>query len=102
MEKTLTELNTLYDRVNKLLQKEDRCKNSDKWLIYRVLEEICSEKGEKLFIPWTLFDEFPSYESITRCRRKIQNDEQRNLPTDPEVLEKRKLRKEAFRGWAIR
>jgi hypothetical protein len=102
MENILTELNTLYQRVDKLLENENRCKNSDKWLIYRVLEEICSEKGEKLFIPWTLFDEFPSYESISRCRRKIQNDEQRHLPTDQEVIDRRKIRKDVFKEWAVR
>jgi hypothetical protein len=93
------DLNTLTKRVENILSRDNNAKNSDKWLIYRVLEEISQENGEKLFIPFTLFDEFPSFESITRCRRKL-NEEGKHLPTDREVIEKRKKREKVFRTWA--
>lgn len=42
-------------------------------------------------------------ETISRCRRKIQNDEPRMfLPTSPSVRRKRRIKEEAFREWAVR
>lgn len=93
------DLNTLTKRVENILSRDNNAKNSDKWLIYRVLEEISQENGCNLFIPFTLFDKFPSFESITRCRRKL-NEKGRYLPTDREVIEKRKKRERVFRNWA--
>ena len=41
----------------------------------------------------------PSAETITRCRRKIQNSEGVLLPTQ-DVYEKRNRKQWVFRGWA--
>jgi hypothetical protein len=35
--------------------------------------------------------------TVTRARRKIQHDYRKYLPTDPDVLRKRKLREEDFK-----
>lgn len=97
MSSTEIEFETVRDLVRDLLKKEPRCRNDDKWLIYRVMSHFT-----RVFIPYDDFDKFPSYESVSRCRRKIQYDEGLFLPTDPDVLRKRRIKTDEVKIWALK
>ena len=56
--------------VEEILKTDERARNDDKWLVYCVYR-----KKTKIFIPFEDFSILPSPESITRCRRQIQNTE---------------------------
>ena len=83
--------------VEGLLRDDVLCRNSDKWLIFKVLEKICKRNGVNIFVPFNLFERFPAYETISRIRRKIQNDEKTFLPTDHNVIAKRAAKERRFR-----
>ena len=90
---TKYEFEKVKDLVEKLLQKEERCRNDDKWLTFRVMQHFT-----KIFIPFEDFEKMPSFETVKRTRAHIQNVEKRFIPTKPEVLAKRQQRKEQVKG----
>jgi len=98
--KTLLEFASTKELVERILEKDTQARNSDKWLIYNTINAICQKFNRKLFIPYDLFNSFPSYETISRCRRKL-NEQGKYLPTDPEVIKRRAKRERAVRDWAI-
>lgn len=96
---TEIEFDNTRELVEKLLQKDERNRNDDKYLTYNVFQEIAKKHGKKIFIPFDLFKEFPAFETVKRVRAKIQNEENRFLPTDPNVLEKRNKRQKEVKDW---
>lgn len=58
--------------VEKILEKDERSRSDDRWLVYCVYRKLT-----KIFIPFEDFEKLPSPESVTRCRRQIQNKEGR-------------------------
>jgi len=92
---TIYEFTKTQELVETLLKEEVRCRNDDKWLCYRVIRHFT-----KAYIPFEDFSKFPSFETISRVRRKVQNDEDKYLPTDPEVLLKRRLRSQDVALWS--
>jgi hypothetical protein len=98
--KTLLEFASTKQLVGNILAGNEKARNSDQWLIYYVLNTICQKFDKKLFIPFELFAEFPQQESITRTRRKW-NEQGKYLPTDPKVIEHRRKRQRAVRDWAL-
>ena len=98
---TKEEIQTVKAIVEDLLEKDPKTRNSDKWLTYLVFEEIAKQNGKTIYIPFDLFSKFPAFETVKRVRAKIQNEEKRYLPTDPEVLEKRQGRQEEFKQFAL-
>jgi len=85
--------------VERILAKDEKARENDTWLCFRVFEEIARKYGKGIFIPFELFEKFPSFETITRVRRKLQNDEGKYLPSE-ETLQMRKDRQESMRNWA--
>lgn len=79
----INKLNTIKANVERLMAEDERCRNDDKWLWYRYVREI---QGIKLFIPFDQFEKMVTFETITRCRRKIQNTEGRYPPTKKTIL----------------
>ena len=96
LESTIQEIKTVKELVIKLLEKDDRCKNDDKWLTYRVFSEIAIRHNKNIYIPFELFNLFPAFETVKRCRAFIQNTEKRYLPTDEQVLNRRQNREKIF------
>ena len=94
MVRTMTKLKEVKKLVEQILAEDERARNDDKWLIYRVLSHYT-----KVYIPFEDFEKIPSYETITRARRLIQNKEGKYLPTDPEVLKKRRIFEEEIKEW---
>jgi hypothetical protein len=70
--------------VGRVLENDERARNDDRWLVVKVLQEM----GFKIFIPYDQLDKMPSFESIRRCRQKIQEDGE-YLPTNKKVLDGR-------------
>lgn len=70
--------------IRKILQEDERARNDDKWLFYRVMREYTN-----IFIPFEDFERIPSPATILRDRRKVQNEDKELVATDPEVYKKR-------------
>ena len=78
--------------VRGVLKEDERSRDSDKWLIINVLRKM----GFKIYIDYTDLENMPSFESITRSRRIIQNNDGEFL-SSPEVDEQRTKRREECR-----
>lgn len=92
---TNKEIKTVYSIVKGLLEKEELCRNDDKYLTFRVMQHFT-----KIYIPFEDFKKIPAFETIKRCRAKIQNDEGKLLPTIDKVRFRRRQRQHAFKQWA--
>jgi hypothetical protein len=75
----------LKEIIERLLAEDERCRNDDKWLTFRVIQHYT-----KIYIPFEDFKRIPDFASVKRIRAHIQNKEGRFLPTDPEVMRKRR------------
>ena len=109
-------LNTIKERVRSLLERDVRCRNNDKHLILeylkdqgydvRVEDSTVWEDGrfvQKPHIVWRIVEEqfgaIPAFETITRCRRAVQNTDGEFLPTDPHVVHARGIREGLVREY---
>lgn len=70
--------------VASVLQDDVKARSSDKWLILKVLQRL----GFEVYADYEMIAELPSFETITRCRRKFQ--EEGLYPADEVVFEIRK------------
>lgn len=93
----MKELDLLYNIVNEELRQDERCRNDDLYLLWKVWR-----KFSPVYIPFDDFSKIPPAESITRVRRKIQNTERRYPPTNNEIAMKRGIRQEEFRAWTVK
>ncbi len=66
------------DVVHSILKKDSRARNNDKYLILETLRHM----GFKVYIDYEDLEVMPSFETITRCRRYIQNEMGECLPTE--------------------
>jgi hypothetical protein len=62
---------------------------------------IAEANGCKIFIPFQIWQEFPAFESISRCRRKIQHDYGR-YPATEDTEQARKEKQAEVKEWAIK
>lgn len=93
----IEELENTEERVAHLLNKYPDARNSDKILIWKYWQDI--DKLEGMPDEDEILD-LTSPETITRCRRVLQNDCCLFLPDDPEIIEKRAIASEAVNEWA--
>lgn len=89
---TRKEINQVREIVLELLEKDERCRNDDKWLTYQVMRRYTN-----IYIPFEDFEKIPAFETIKRVRAKIQNKENLFPPTSQLAIERRKKRQEQFR-----
>jgi hypothetical protein len=91
------EIEFLKEVVEDVLEKYPVARNSDRELIFRVLvsQGLVMHVDGGIMIPYKNLGKLPSFESITRCRRKIQA-EGRFLPCG-EVMEARTENEQAMR-----
>lgn len=101
-EETKREFKTTEALIRVLLEQDEKCRNSDKWLTYRVFEEIAKSYGKKIYIPFDIFDKFPAFETCKRTRAKLQNKLGLFMPTDPQVILRRSRREKAVKEWAVK
>jgi len=78
-----TEFSYLYQYVEAALEQDPRCRDDDMWLMFTVYRDM----GYNIFIPYEKMGEMPRPESVSRCRRKFQ-EEGRFKPSQ-QVQEKR-------------
>lgn len=90
----------LYDLVLDVLQNQPKTRSSDKALIWEVLRRqgclitIGSSYGETTVLNYDGFLDAPTFESITRARRKVQEIH----PELQAVEQVRQVRKDLSRG----
>jgi hypothetical protein len=87
------ELITTMKIVEEVLRTNDKARNSDKWLIIEVLKKM----GFKIFIDYKQLSDMPSFETITRCRRKLQ-EENPNLQSSYDTEQLREQKREELRN----
>ena len=94
----LEELKTVKQRVEYLLERYPYTRNDDRYLIILYIRHFCPKLSKYIkFIPYDVFkEEVPNFETITRARRKIQ-EEGRFLPTSPRVMRRRRRREKIIR-----
>jgi len=80
--------------VEDVLSTDQRARNDDLWLILQVWQK---KQLIKCFVPYDQINLMVKPETITRVRREIQNTECRLLPTDPQVVIRRKMKEEEVR-----
>lgn len=74
----VNDLKTISNRVLLILQKYPETRDSDKvlWLaynsIYNDLKGVIASGDYSAFKSWVLKDNTPVFESLSRCRRKLQ------------------------------
>lgn len=66
--------------VRELLRDDPRCRDDDKWLIIQTLKKL----GFKFWIDYKDLKNIPAFETITKSRRKIQNEENKYNDAFPE------------------
>lgn len=95
--KKIDEMRKVTEKTAWILANYPFTRNSDKALIFKYwreadkIIEVTEENYDKLTIA----------ESITRSRRKLQNELGLYLPTDEEIIEQRRINEDAVRSWAI-
>ncbi len=95
-EHTKKEFKKVSDLVLHFLEIDERCRNDDKWLTYLVMRQYTN-----IYIPFDDFKKIPAFETIKRCRAKIQNGDKLFLPTDPKVLKRRHHRQNYISNWSV-
>ena len=105
------EHDTVYDRVEWFLTNHSETRNSDRLLYYFFLTDAYRhlKLNEKyadvplqavgLQVIWEVLEDAPDKSTVKRTRARIQNTERRLLPTDPDVLRRRRLRAEDVHDW---
>jgi hypothetical protein len=94
---TKEELDNINQMVFRFLAIDERCRNDDKWLTYKVFNEIAARHGQAMFIPFNLWSEFPAFETVKRVRANIQNKLKKFPPTREDVILKRSRRQRHFK-----
>lgn len=89
MEEHTKAMNTVRD----ILATDPKARNDDKWLIIQVLKSY----GLKFYIDYRELKDIPAFETITRCRRHIQNTEGLYLATQG-VAEGRKQEQQNYKS----
>jgi hypothetical protein len=81
---------SIRNNVVEILRKYPETRNNDNLLIIRFILKLgyARKKIDKITIDLLKFECLPSFESITRVRRDIQNKDKLYLP-DKETIEKR-------------
>jgi hypothetical protein len=89
------EFKTVTQLVEHLLKVDERCRNDDKWLTYKVMRWYTN-----IYIPFEDFNKLPAFETVKRCRAKLQNEQGLYLPTIQEVINKRQKRQTDVAVWS--
>jgi len=98
-QEVLEELRTVKERVEYILRKYPEARNSDFYLIVLYIRKFEKKLSKYIkYIPYEVIRGYDGlFESIRRARQYIQNTEGKYLPTDPEVLKKRRIKEQAIR-----
>ena len=90
-------LKTVKERVEYLLERYPESRNDDFYLYILYVRHFEPELSRYIeYIPFEIIKRSTRFETIRRCRQKIQ-EEGRYLPTDPKVLRKRRRLEKLYR-----
>ena len=91
-------LETVIDRVRFLLEKYPEARNSDFYLTILYIRRFVPELAKYIkFIPYKVIRRYEGlFESIRRARQKVQ-ERGEFLPTDPQVLKRRRKLAQLYR-----
>lgn len=96
-EELLDKLKTTKERVEWLLKNYPNTRNSDLYLTILYLRRFTPLGKYIKYIPYNVIKEYDGiFETIRRTRQKIQ-EEGKYLPTDEEVLRRRRRKADAMR-----
>lgn len=92
--------------VKAILEQDERCRNSDSFLYFRVLSAVADRKGvviDDMTVPYFLLNMhgtvFPPFESVRRSRQKVQ-EQHPELAACKKVTEYRSENECAMREYA--
>lgn len=83
------------NRVEKWLKEDPYCRNDDRYLVWRIWNEV-----GKIYIPFEILKVLPSPETITRARRKLQ-EQNPELRAAFKVRGHREERQTELKLWAV-
>lgn len=89
-ESTSEHLFKVKDAVEEVMTQDPKTRDHDSWLILQVLRKM----GYKVYIDYSDLKNMPSFESITRARRYIQNTEGKLVPSEKVDKRRAKLQEE--------
>lgn len=78
--------------VQEVLEEDLQARDNDTWLIIQVLRKL----KFRIYIDYSQINKLPSFESITRCRRIIQNEEHKFEPSEKVSQIRGKLQSEGM------
>ena len=89
------EFENVEDGVRYILENSEECRNDDRHLVVYYWKYV---DGVSIFLPERVLQHLTPPETIRRVRQKIQSGGEL-IPTDPAVLEKRRIRQDAMRRY---
>ncbi|HUS51269.1 MAG TPA: hypothetical protein VMZ91_13965 [Candidatus Paceibacterota bacterium] len=92
IEKTIESLKSVVSRV---LKRNEESRNDDRILILEVLREL----GFKIYIDYNYLSAMPQFESITRIRRDLQNNDRVYSPNEETIKRRERLNEESRGFW---
>jgi len=95
--KKIEHLKTMEEKVAWLLMRYSKLRNSDKLLVFYYWTHV--DKIDFCYIEDKMIEQTTPSESITRARRKIQNDYGLLLPTKKEIITMRKISDKKVKKW---
>jgi len=103
VEEFLDKYRTVKEQVEYVLANYPSSRNCDEllwWLVLKIFHkdvyDAFRKAAHKGYIPMDVLKKVPKFESITRARRQF-NERGLYLPTDPEVLERRRRGEKVWR-----
>lgn len=93
------EIEIVYNQVNEIMRQKEEARNNDNWLWYWIIKTY---HYPGLYFPFEILNNMPTFETCRRIRQKIQNEEKRYMPTNPEIFQKRRLRQDEMRHLMVR
>lgn len=82
--------------VRQALEEDTRCRNNDLWLCLYIWQK---KQQIRLFVPYEQLTQMMPPETISRARREIQNTQGALLPTDPQILVRRRVKEDVLRAY---
>ena len=97
-ESLLEKLSTAKERIEYLLRKYPEARNSDFYLLILYIRNFVPELSKYIkYIPYEVIRKYDGLTETVRRARQLVQSEGRYLPTDPEILRKRRRLAEKFR-----
>jgi len=95
MDRIIKEIKDVEDKVRNILRNDELARENDEWLMFK----IWSEQAGMNTPSFRLINNLCKASTISRCRRKIQNEERLYPPKNPIVARRRKVKEETYKTY---